>query len=116
LDFAFGFTFIPYLAGFPKAKLLADMVFDFSDFDKIIKPKKFKAWRILENVDKKISRGDSTSTIYILTARSSGIVDEMEKFFSDNGIKNINRDNIFAIGDKGGAKTISEKKKEVFSS
>lgn len=87
--------------------------FDFSEFDQIINPKKYKAWKVLENVNRKITQGKSNSTIYILTARGSGVVDALEKFLAANKITQINRENIFAIGDKGGVKTVAEKKRDV---
>ena len=94
-------------------KKTGDEIFDFSDFDHINQPVKYKMWKTLENIDRKIGQGKSSSTIYILTARAPVIVDEMEKFFLDNGIKNIGRGNIYAIGGTNKGMTIAEAKKKI---
>jgi hypothetical protein len=90
-----------------------DEVFDFSEFDKFIEPKKYKAWPILKNINEKIKNGKSDSVIYILTARASGIVDDLLNLLSKNGITSIDRSNIFTVGDKAPGKTVAERKKEV---
>lgn len=99
---------------FNKYKREGSQVYNFKDFDTLINPKHYKMWNMLENVDKRISRGKSDSTIYILTARPMAIIDELEQYFIKEGIKNISRDNIFAIGDKSSkGKNVSEVKREI---
>jgi hypothetical protein len=90
-------------------------VLDFSEFtdgEMILSAKKYKVWPVLRNVSNAIREGRSTSTIYILTARSSIVKSYIYEFLKKNGIE-IQLNHIITIGDDRGIVNISNEKRKV---
>lgn len=92
-----------------------DEVLDLSEFTDpriLMKARPYKMWPALKNMDTAIKQGRSSSSIFILTARSTLMKGVIWKFFQKHGI-NIPEENIYTIGDDKGEINIPEEKKNV---
>ena len=88
-----------------------DDTFDMSDFDNpelIADAETYTMWPLLEKYDK-----ENDSVLYILTARHPEARDAIYNFLISHSIKNLPRENIFAIGDNIGAIDIPFEKRKV---
>lgn len=90
---------------------------DFSDFVSpyiIAKAKPYKAWNILEKIDKKISKGLIFADLFILTGRTNHVQKAIFNLLKSKDIKNMPANQILCIGDgKGEINIAKEKKKEL---
>ncbi len=98
-------------------KLQQGEEFDFSQFrnpEVLLKTaEKTTYFKVIEKMNAAIQRGDSDSSLYILTARGDEIIEGLRKLLNNHGITNIKQ--IFAVGEWKDNLTIAERKKKVLS-
>lgn len=93
--------------------------FDFTDFGSgdILKntAKKTQYWKVAQNISDAISRGDSNSVLYILTARPYQLEQELYQYLFRNGLKALKQKNVHAVGDTSTTKTVAQLKQDILS-
>lgn len=86
---------------------------DFSEFENgqlILNAKKYKGWTVLKNVSNKIKREETTSEIFILTARHKVVKPFIYELLINNDIE-IDQDHIITMGDAKGEIDVAEEKR-----
>jgi FMN phosphatase YigB (HAD superfamily) len=74
--------------------------------------KKTKYWKVAQKISDAISRGDSNSVLYILTARPYTLKKELYEYLFRNGLKALKQINVYAVGDTEDGKTIAQLKQD----
>lgn len=89
--------------------------FNFSDFrsSKVLQDtgKKTKYWKIAQNVNDSIKRGEIKSEIYILTARPYTSKQELCDYLQSQGLTELKPNNVFTLGDRKTTMSIAQMKK-----
>ena len=100
-------------------RLGKDEDFEFSEFSSgdILKntAKKTDYWKVAQNISDAISRGDSNSVLYIITARPYTLEKELYEYLFRNGLKALKQINVHALGGKDDGVTIAQHKKDVLA-
>ena len=89
--------------------------FDFSEFrDKkvlVTTAKKTDYWQVAQNVNDAVKRGDSTSVLYILTARPDAFKKDLYNYLKSSGLDTLKMNNVYTVGDRGADLSVAQLKK-----
>ena len=103
--------------GFNTYKLKDGETYDFSDFvsKDVLNNTAMKTdyFKIAQNVNNAVERGDSNSEIYIITARPDSFKTHLFDFLKRNGLSTLKSKNVFTVGGKTSTLTLAQLKKSV---